>query len=304
MVHSLVDFLNPEPLYLSNYTPKAGGPMGNPIRVLLVDDEERFVQNLAKLLSGRGFDVTTASDGEAGVAAVEESDGFDVVLLDVKMPRMDGIEALRKIKETAPDTEVIMLTGHANVETGIEAMREGALDYLMKPCDIEDLVAKINEAHEIEDIRRRPVLWPRRVVKEITWPSFIRLDVDDSLEKALGVFMREPGMSARDELYVLDAEDRFQGVVTRRDLLEAAQRQHPERSIAWANLIGHPEWLPAAALRSIMRPGHPVTTDPEADLAEVARRMLDNKARCMPVLEDGRVTGIVRLNDVLQHLAR
>ena len=278
--------------------------MGNLIRVLLVDDEERFVQNLAKLLRGRGFDVATASDGEAGVTAVEESDGFDVVLLDVKMPRMDGIEALRKIKETAPDTEVIMLTGHANVETGIEAMREGALDYLMKPCDIEDLVAKITEAHEIEDIRRRPVLWPRRVVKEITWPSFIRLDVDDPLEKALGVFMREPGMSARDELYVLDAEDRFQGVVTRRDLLEAAQRQQPERSIAWEDLIGRPEWLPAAALRSIMRPGHPVTTDPEADLAEVARRMLDNKARCMPVLEDGRVTGIVRLNDVLQHLAR
>jgi CBS domain-containing protein len=93
-------------------------------------------------------------------------------------------------------------------------------------------------------------------------------------------------------------------VVTRRDLLEAAQRQQPERFIAWADLIGHPEWLPAAALRSIMRPDHPVTTDPEADLAEVARRMLDNKARCMPVLEDGRVTGIVRLNDVLQHLAR
>jgi CBS domain-containing protein len=142
------------------------------------------------------------------------------------------------------------------------------------------------------------------VVKEITWPSFIRLDVDDPLEKALGVFMREPGMSARDELYVLDAEDRFQGVVTRRDLLEAAQRQQPERSIAWADLIGRPEWLPAAALRSIMRPGHPVTTDPEADLAEVARRMLDYKVRCMPVIADGRVAGIVRLNDILQHLAR
>jgi CheY-like chemotaxis protein len=278
--------------------------MDNPIRVLLVDDEERFVLNLAKLLRGRGFDVTTALDGAAGVAAVERSAPIDVVLLDVKMPGMDGIEALRRIKEAAPDTEVIMLTGHANVETGIEAMREGALDYLMKPCDIEDLVAKITEAHEIEDIRRRPVLWPRRLVKEISWPSFIRLEGEDSLEKALNVFIQEPGMSSRDELYILDAQDRFQGVVTRRDLLAAAQRQQPDRAIAWADLIGHPEWLPPDRLCDIMHPGHPVAADPEADLAEVARRMLDNTVRCMPVVDGGKVTGIVRLNDVLQHLAR
>jgi CheY-like chemotaxis protein len=278
--------------------------MSNPIHVLLVDDEERFVLNLAKLLRGRGFEVTTAFDGAAGIAAVEKNRGFDVVLLDVKMPGMDGIEALRQIKKVSPDTEVLMLTGHANVETGIDAMREGAIDYLMKPCDIEDLVAKILEAHEVEDIRRHPVLWPRHVVKEITWPSFIRLDVDDPLDKALGVFMREPGMSARDELYVLDGEDRFQGVIARRDLLAAAQRQQPDRTIAWADLTSHPEWLPAATLRGIMRPGHPVATNPEANLEEVARRMLDYKVRCMPVIADGRVAGIVRLNDILQHLAR
>jgi CheY-like chemotaxis protein len=278
--------------------------MSDPIRVLLVDDEERFVQNLAKLLRGRGFEVSTAFDGAAGVASVEKGERFDVVLLDVKMPGMDGIEALRKIKEASPDTEVLMLTGHANVDTGIDAMREGALDYLMKPCDIEDLVAKINEAYEVEDIRRHPVLWPRHVVKEITWPSFVRLEIEDPLEKALGVFLREPGMSVRDELYILDAENRFQGVVARRDLLEAARQNQPERSIEWDDLIGHPEFLPGVPLSSIMRPGHPVATDPEANLAEVARSMLDTNVRCMPVIEDGRVTGIVRLNDVLQHLAR
>jgi CheY-like chemotaxis protein len=278
--------------------------MGVPIRVLLVDDEERFVLNLAKILRGRGFEVSTAFDGSAGLAAVENSEGFDVVLLDVKMPGMDGIETLRKIKETSPDTEVLMLTGHANVETGVEAMREGALDYLMKPCDIEDLMAKIMEAHEIEDIRRHPVLWPRHLVKEITWPSFIRLEIEDPLREALAVFLREPGMLARDELYILDSDNRFQGVVARRDLLTAAQKWLPDRLITWADLIDHPEWLPTEPLRCIMRPGHPVVTDPEADLTEVARYMLDNSVRCMPVVEDGRVTGIVRLNDVLQHLAR
>jgi CBS domain-containing protein len=216
---------------------------------------------------------------------------------------MDGIETLRRIKELSPEIEVVMLTGHADVETGIAAMREGALDYLMKPCDIEDLIAKITEAHEIEGIRRKPVLWPRHVVREITWPSFVRLETEDPLEKALEVFMREPGMNVRDELYILDAGNRFQGVVARRDLLEAARRHRPERPIAWADLIARPGLLPDAPLRSIMRPGHPVATDPEANLSEVARCMLDHKARCMPVIEEGRVAGIVRLNDVLQHLA-
>jgi CBS domain-containing protein len=93
-------------------------------------------------------------------------------------------------------------------------------------------------------------------------------------------------------------------MVARRDLLAAARQHQPERSIEWADLIAHPEWLPADPLRSIMQPGHPVATDPEANLVEVARRMLDLNVRCMPVIEDGRVAGMVRLNDVLQHLAR
>jgi ActR/RegA family two-component response regulator len=277
--------------------------MADPVRVLLVDDEQRFVLNLAKLLRGRGFEVATAFDGESGVATVENGPGIDVVLLDVKMPGIGGIETLRRIKETAPETEVIMLTGHADVDTGVEAMREGALDYLMKPCDVDDLIAKITEAHEVEDIRRRPVLWPRRLVKEITGASFIRLGVDDPLGKALGLFVTDPGIGPREALYILDAEDRFQGVVARRDLLDAARRQRPGETIGWADLAAHPEWLPDSPLGSVMRPDHPAATDPEADLVEVARRMLDANVRCMPVIEDGRVRGIVRLHEVLQHLA-
>jgi CBS domain-containing protein len=197
-----------------------------------------------------------------------------------------------------------MLTGHADLETGIEAMREGALDYLMKPCDIDDLVAKIREAHEIGGIKRRPVLWPRRLVKEIAWPSFVRLEAEDPLAKALEVFTRQAGISARDELYVLDAEDRFRGVVTRRDLVEAARHDPPRPALSWEELAAHPEWVPDRPLAAVMRAGHPVAADPEADLADVARRMLEANVRCMPVMENDRVTGIVRLSDVLMHLAR
>ena len=273
-----------------------------PIRVLLIDDEERFVLNLAKLMRGRGFEAVTACDGPSGIAAAEQ--GVDVVVLDVKMPGMSGIEALQRIKEASPETEVLMLTGHADVETGIEAMRAGALDYLLKPCDIEDLVAKIREAHEIGDIKRRPVLWPRHLVKEITWPSFVRLEGEDPLSKAFDVLTRQAGISSRDELYILDAEDRLKGVITRRDLMEATQPPPPNASLSWEELTAHPQWLPDRPIAGIMRTGPTAAADPEADLADTARRMLEAKVRCMPVMEKDRVTGIVRLSDVLMHLAR
>jgi FixJ family two-component response regulator len=279
--------------------------MEKPIRVLLVDDEERFVSNLAKLLNGRGFEARTASNGEAAVAAVDGGAPIDVVLLDVRMPGMDGIETLRRIKESAPELEVVMLTGHADVETGIAAMREGALDYLMKPCEIEDLVEKLREAAEVENIRRRPVLWARRRVREITRESFVRLGPEDSLQKALGVFMREPGMAAKDELYVLDAAGRLAGFITRSDLLGAAQKApEGDENLAWPDLIRHPDRLPSLPIKSLMRGGIPAGADPEAELAATARRMIENNLRCLPVVEDGRMTGIVRLKDVLRHLAQ
>ncbi len=120
--------------------------MPDGIKVLLVDDEESFVETLAQRLELRGFPVMTASSGEAALGIVHEKP-VDVVVLDVLMPGKDGIETLREIKQMKPLVEVIMLTGHATVETAIEGMRLGAYDYLMKPTETEDLVAKIKKAH-------------------------------------------------------------------------------------------------------------------------------------------------------------
>jgi DNA-binding response OmpR family regulator len=116
-------------------------------RVLIVDDEEEFVEALSERLTIRDYDVTTCLSGEAALEKVN-SYNFDVVILDVAMPGMDGIKTLREIKKVKPLTEVIMLTGRATVESGIEGMKLGALDYLMKPCDTELLISKINMAHE------------------------------------------------------------------------------------------------------------------------------------------------------------
>lgn len=115
-------------------------------RILLVDDEEEFVQALSERLTIRNYDVTTSLRGEDAIVKVKDHD-FDVVILDVAMPGMNGIETLRQIKGIKPLTEVIMLTGRATVDTAIDGMKLGAYDYIMKPCDTEQLVSNINKAH-------------------------------------------------------------------------------------------------------------------------------------------------------------
>lgn len=114
---------------------------------MLVDDEEKFVETLAERLEARGLDVRTAFNGEEALNRIQEKDA-DVVILDVLMPGKSGIETLREIKQIKPLTEVIMLTGHATVETAIEGMKLGAYDYLMKPTETPELVEKISKAYK------------------------------------------------------------------------------------------------------------------------------------------------------------
>ena len=114
--------------------------------LMLVDDEVSFVETLAKRLDKREIRVITAFSGIESLEMLKANQGLDVIVLDVKMPGMDGIETLRNIKKASPLTEVIMLTGHATVEAAIDGMKLGAYDFLMKPCDIEELVSKVVEA--------------------------------------------------------------------------------------------------------------------------------------------------------------
>ena len=276
--------------------------MEKKIRVLLVDDEEQFVINMAKILKVRGFDVSTAFDGYEAVDAIEHEGRFDVVLLDVKMPGLDGIAVLREIKKREPDTEVIMLTGHATLTSGTQAMREGAYDYLMKPCDIEDLTEKLREAYHVESIKRHPVLWVRQTVNEITLGSFKKLHHEDPVINALEIFDPETRKTVVEEVYIQDHEDRLMGIVTKRDLLNEAQDANPERSLDWTQVMENPELLPPLTLGQVMRSDQPVTTSPEESLTETAQRMISNNVRCMPVVEDGKVLGIVRMQDILQYV--
>ena len=119
--------------------------------VLVVDDEQDFLETLVNRLKKRSIDAIGVMSGEAALEEIKKKP-FDVVILDIKMPGgMDGIEALREIKKIQPLAEVILLTGHASVETSIEGMKLGAFDYLLKPVKLEELLKKIAEALEKKD---------------------------------------------------------------------------------------------------------------------------------------------------------
>lgn len=115
------------------------------IAVMIVDDEEAFAAALSKRLAKRGFDVRCASGGEACLEALALQPAR-VVVLDLRMPGMGGLETLRRIREQHPRTETILLTGHGSTESATEGTRLGAFDYLMKPADLDELTARIEEA--------------------------------------------------------------------------------------------------------------------------------------------------------------
>ena len=126
------------------------------IRLLLIDDEDHFRHTLFKRLGKRGLTARQAGSGEEGLAMMK-AEPVDVVVLDMKMPGLDGIEALKRIKSEWPQTEVIFLTGHSTTQDGVEGIKSGAFDYLSKPIEFEHLLEKIKQAYEkqIRDEERR-----------------------------------------------------------------------------------------------------------------------------------------------------
>jgi DNA-binding NtrC family response regulator len=117
------------------------------MKMMLVDDEERFLSTTRKLLEKKGYGVLTANSGSEALDLLR-TQNIHVVILDVKMPGMDGMATLKEIKRQFPMIEVIMLTGHGTVESAVEGLKSGATDYLTKPADIEELIDKAEEAYE------------------------------------------------------------------------------------------------------------------------------------------------------------
>nr|WP_320016711.1 response regulator [uncultured Desulfobacter sp.] len=144
------------------------------MKLLLVDDEIRYLETTQKLIERKGYEVWTAPSGEKALQTMA-AHNIHVVILDVKMPGMDGNETLKQIKELYPLTEVIMLTGHATVDSAIDGLKSGAWDYLMKPADIEDIIEKaelafqkrMNQEEKIRSAQAKQYLKsPREILKQ------------------------------------------------------------------------------------------------------------------------------------------
>ncbi len=114
-------------------------------KILIIDDEKSIRNTLKEILSYEGYEVTEAQDGIEGLKFVEK-DKFDIILSDIKMPKMDGIEVLEKLQEISPETPVVMISGHGNIDTAVEAIRKGAFDYISKPLDLNRMLVTIRNA--------------------------------------------------------------------------------------------------------------------------------------------------------------
>src|SRR6516225_5292377 len=120
---------------------------GEQIRVLIIDDEKFHAEAVAESLQRVGYECVVATSGSAGARKIEDED-FDVILTDLRMEDMDGLAILRKAKQSAPESEVVVITGHGDVKTAVEAIKEGAANYLTKPVDMAELRAIVDKAAE------------------------------------------------------------------------------------------------------------------------------------------------------------
>lgn len=286
--------------------------MSDQIRVLMVDDEEHFRATTKKILDRRGFTTLVAASGEEAIEKLKEQP--DVVVLDVKMPGMDGHQALQEIKKRAPKMPVIMLTGHGAMPSAREALEEGAFDYLSKPCDIDLLAMKITEAREHgkqaaapEEKRVMDIMIPLQEYTVVTQDQTVR----EAIERLRESFTSKISTSriletGHRSILVFDSKGKVQGILTILDLIEAimpAYLSAPKPSMAdsiqyspifWRGMFGREiTKLGTKKIGDVMSPA-PAVIDPQANLMEAAYIMYREKARRLLVARGENALGIVR----------
>src|SRR6478672_2279569 len=152
--------------------------------ILIIDDEKAIRKTLTEILSYEGYKIEEASDGEEGLKKFRER-SFDVVLCDIKMPKLDGIEFLEKARETNPDIPVIMISGHGTIETAVEAVKKGAYDYIAKPPDLNRLLITIRNAMDKNNLVTETKVLKRKVskVQEMIGDSDPMVKIKETIEK-------------------------------------------------------------------------------------------------------------------------
>ena len=179
--------------------------------ILVLDDKEVTRTKLARILSKEGYQIYTGCDGQEGIELFKKTK-IDIILADLKMPKMNGLEVLREAKKLTDDVEVILVTGYGDEDTAIQSMRQGAMNYLKKPIDIDQMVAAIEQALEKLKIKRnllyktRDLELAQEVLARVTKNKEITIDISDSLQNPARVFAREFIDTIPAPLFVVDKD--------------------------------------------------------------------------------------------------
>ncbi|WP_320170535.1 response regulator [Maridesulfovibrio sp.] len=291
------------------------------IKVLMVDDEERFRETTSKILSRKGFETILASSGEEALEKISESP--DVIILDVRMGGIDGHETLERIKQVAPDTPVIMLTGHGDVTGAKKAYRTGAFDYLAKPCDIDILTAKINDAYH--SASKKPQ--PEKLVRDIMIPlaEYTEISADSTVREAIAALQKSmQGLVATNRIMesghrsviARNSDGSTAGILSPRDLITAvlpdylsAPKPSTADSLQYSVMFWEGQFTSQVArladrsVRSLLS-GEFLTIEFDANLMEAANALTANGKRRIIVQEKGKDIGIVREQELFYEITR
>ena len=286
------------------------------IKVLMVDDEEQFRATTKKILEKKGFETILAESGEEAIKKLKENP--DVVILDIKMPGMDGHQALREIRKDKPDIPVIMLTGHGALPSAREALVEGAFDYLTKPCDIDLLASKIADAYEhgkvVEPGVEKKVIDLMVSIKEFTTLTEDRT-VQEAVAQLKDTFSPKVSTSRLMEtlhrsILVLNNRGKVKGAMTIADLLKgimpaylSAAKPAMADSIVyspmfWTGMFSKDvKLLASKKIKDVMSEA-PLVIDGDSNLMEAAYMMLENGTTRLCVEKNGEVVGVIRQQDL------
>lgn len=296
--------------------------MAKKIKVLMVDDEEKFRETTSKILEKRGFEATMAGTGEEAIEILKKSPQ-DVVVLDIRMPGMDGHDALEKIKKINPETQVIMLTGHGGQVSARASLELGAFDYLNKPCDLDLLTAKINDAYNALRFKEdRPEKTAGEIMIRVEDYTTLTEDktVKDAIEQLMKTF---EGLAASDRvmetghrsILVFSRDGELSGILSIYDLLGAVRPGYlsaAKPSMAdsmqystmfWSGLFSTQMKAIANKKVSEFMSDTPISVEEDTNLMEIAELMYSRKIRRLVVKRDGKLVGVVREQELFFEMA-
>jgi len=308
--------------------------------IMLVDDEVSFVETTAKRLVKRNIQTITAFSAEEGLEELNKNLNLDVIVLDVKMPGMDGIAALKEIKNRSPLTEVIILTGHATIESAIEGMKLGAYDFIKKPCDIEELIVKVEGAAKKKQAHEEKIMAWKRFMKTSTLRELMVplaeyatiaeesniLEAVNALEDAQRAF--DPKRYRHRSVIVLSKGKHVVGKLSQHDIIQALEPKYKKSKdhqkvaldhfgFSWEAIeavsLEYNKWdgplqnlykkATEQKVKSFMhKPTEGEYINVSASMDETIHQLIVGKHHSLLVTDGSEILGIVRLTDVFEFI--